>query len=70
MKSCSRADFQQGGSESGIPCYFKGYTVRLLVVHEENYVCQLCNGKCQTNIQQFGSCRAKQKQTDPSEIST
>jgi len=39
IKSCSRADFQQSGFESGISCYFKGYMVRLLVVYEENYVC-------------------------------
>jgi hypothetical protein len=39
IKSCSRANFQQSGFESGIYCYFKGYMVRLLVVYEENYVC-------------------------------
>ena len=39
IKSCSRANFQQSGFESGISCYFKGYIVRLLLVYEENYVC-------------------------------
>jgi len=39
IKSCSRANFQQSGFESGISCYFKEYMVRLLVVYEENYVC-------------------------------
>ena len=39
IKSCSRANFQQSGFESGISCYFRGYMVRLLVVYEENYVC-------------------------------